>query len=94
MQEEIGESPLYNPQIPSPALFDIERVDLPYMSAPLVQLMVAEARRSILEMSGHLIWWTTAIPGWSVGLRHYIVQEIWDLNINTMNKVGYLISPA
>ncbi|KAJ7824541.1 hypothetical protein B0H14DRAFT_2597201 [Mycena olivaceomarginata] len=85
MQEEIGESALYNPHIPSPALFDIEKVDLAYTSAPLVQVMVAEARRSVLEMSGHLIWWTTAVPGWS---------EIWDLNLNSMKKVGFLISPA
>jgi hypothetical protein len=94
MQEEIGENALYDPHIPSPVLFDIEKVDLAYTSALLVQVMVAEARRSVLEMCGHLIWWTTAVPGWSVGLRHYIVQEIWDLNLNSMNKVGFLISPA
>ncbi|KAJ7821101.1 hypothetical protein B0H14DRAFT_2599463 [Mycena olivaceomarginata] len=72
MQEEIGESALYDPHIPSPALFDIEKVDLAYTSA---------ATRS-------------AVPGWSVGLRHFIVQEIWDLNLNSMKKVGFLISPA
>jgi hypothetical protein len=81
MMDELRLSPLYHEATYTPALFNIAVVDLPCTSEDFVHHMVASARRSILETMGFINWWTSSVPGWSVGLDHTIVQEIWDQNL-------------
>jgi hypothetical protein len=94
MMDELRLSPLYHEATYTPALFDITVVDLPCTSEDFVHRMVASAWRSILETMGFINWWTSSVPGWTVGLDHTIVQEIWDQNLKMLNTVGYLIAPA
>ncbi|KAF8146212.1 hypothetical protein K438DRAFT_1628669 [Mycena galopus ATCC 62051] len=92
MQDEIVVSPEFNLYTYVPPLFDIERVDPPYATEALVHRMVADAKRSVLEIAGFLNWWTTSVKGWYVHLRHEVLMEIFDLNLGQLDKTGYLIS--
>ncbi|KAF8146728.1 hypothetical protein K438DRAFT_1627228 [Mycena galopus ATCC 62051] len=92
MQDEIVVSPEFDLYTYVPPLFDIERVDLTYDTELMVHRLVADAKRSILEIAGFLNWWTSSVPGWSVHLDHEILMQIYELNLGQLDKTGYLIS--
>ncbi|KAJ7080895.1 hypothetical protein B0H15DRAFT_803823 [Mycena belliarum] len=90
--ENVCESALYELHTHSPPLFDIERVDAAYATENDVHKMVMDTRRSILEIEGHLSWWTAAVEGWLEGLPYDVVERVWSLDLRSYKPRGYLIA--
>ncbi|KAJ7882130.1 hypothetical protein B0H13DRAFT_2344765 [Mycena leptocephala] len=90
--EHVAEHPSYDAGIHSPPLFDVDRIDLQYITEKDIHRMVADARRSVLANWGQLSWWTASIRNWYQGLDRNICEEIHELGLTKMNKQGFLIS--
>ncbi|KAJ7175679.1 hypothetical protein C8R46DRAFT_1214149 [Mycena filopes] len=54
--------------------------------------MVADARRSLLDAMGFICWWMSSVKTWTKGLTGVIVDRLLNLQLNSDDKRGYLIS--
>ncbi|KAJ6469237.1 hypothetical protein DFH09DRAFT_955248 [Mycena vulgaris] len=90
--EDVCEHDLYDAHTHSPPLFDIERVEGEFESEEGVHRMAMDAKRTILDICGHLAWWTASVPGWLHGLDNGVVEKVWSLDLRSFPARGYLIS--
>ncbi|KAJ7503875.1 hypothetical protein B0H11DRAFT_2222489 [Mycena galericulata] len=92
IQEEVAEHEFYDAEIPSPPLYDIERLELIFDSELEVQRMAMEAKRALLDIWGHLSWWAASVPSWSFGMDRGVVESMFSMQLDHFRRRGYLIS--
>ncbi|KAJ7070297.1 hypothetical protein B0H15DRAFT_957753 [Mycena belliarum] len=90
--EEVCAGPLYDQLSHAPPLFDIDRIELTYASELELHRMAMDAKRSVLEICGHLTWWTAAVSDWMNGLDHGVVERVWNLELRSYKARGLLIT--
>ncbi|KAJ7699670.1 hypothetical protein B0H17DRAFT_1196276 [Mycena rosella] len=46
----------------------------------------------VLDVLGHIAWWTAAVPSWLHNLPNDVVGKVWDLNLREYKLRGFLIT--
>ncbi|KAJ7093058.1 hypothetical protein C8R44DRAFT_890836 [Mycena epipterygia] len=90
--EAVTEHPKYDLFIWNPPLFEVELLSATYDSEADIQRVGAEAKRAILDIWGHLAWWTASVANWHEGVPEDIVRRIKALNFAATPKHGCIIS--
>ncbi|KAJ7025950.1 hypothetical protein C8F04DRAFT_1190987 [Mycena alexandri] len=57
-----------------------------------INIIATHAKRSVLDMWGHLAWWISSVPDWDVGVPQEVVDRILGWNLLSRPKRGFLIS--
>ncbi|KAJ7016334.1 hypothetical protein C8F04DRAFT_1281757 [Mycena alexandri] len=90
--ETIAEHPKYDINVWAPSIFEAEDLHQEFPSPHRLQIIATHAKRSVLDMWGHLAWWISSVPDWDVGVPQEVVNRILGWNLLSRPKRGFLIS--
>ncbi|KAJ7151747.1 hypothetical protein C8R46DRAFT_1229281 [Mycena filopes] len=87
----VAEHPKYDIFIYNPSALDVEELNQEFPSYQALQVLGAQAKRSILDIWAHLAWWISSVPGWDEGIAQEVVERILGWNLLSRPKRGFLV---
>ncbi|KAJ6491344.1 hypothetical protein C8R47DRAFT_1214732 [Mycena vitilis] len=90
--ESLAESSKYDVHTDCPLLFDVDSLHESFATVRELQITATHAKRSVLEMWGHMACWTATVSDWGKGLTDDAVNTILGWNLQGRRKRGFLIS--
>ncbi|KAJ7119393.1 hypothetical protein C8R46DRAFT_1050820 [Mycena filopes] len=90
--EAIAEHTKYDLFIFCPTIFEVEELQQEFSSLRELLIAATQAKRSVLDMWGHLAWWISSVPGWDEGIGGNMVEQILGWNLLSRRKRGFLVS--